>query len=175
LKGKEAMNLSVAPKFGIWGGPNGDQSCFGPGRRNPIPRQQPVEKTGKTDEDIMEFVADLTNKAKLVKVTYPGNGRRSTSVEAEFTFGSKNVYTINIKADGTFTASNKDGDITFSYTHNKNVYGSPREFAYNNDNDAEQNFNTMARNLGQDTFVEKLRTLINKAPVTKGGKKKPTV
>lgn len=169
------MNFSVAPKFGIWGGPNGDQSCFGPGRRNPIPRQQPVEKTGKTDEDIMEFVADLTNKAKLVKVTNPGNGRRSTSVEAEFTFGSKNVYTVNIKADGTFTASNKDGDITFSYTHAQDVWGKPRAFVYTNNNDAEQNFKTMAQNLGQGEFVEKLRTLINKAPVTKGGKKKPTV
>jgi hypothetical protein len=169
------MHLTIAPKFGIWGGPNGDQSCFGPGRRNPIPRQQPVEQSGKTDEDIMEFVSDLTKKAKVVKVTNPGNGRRSSAVEAEFTFGSKNVYTVKLNADGTFTATNKKGDISFSYTHNKNVWGSPREFVYNNDNDEEQNFKTMAQNLGQGEFAEKLRSLIKAAPATKGGKKKPTV
>ena len=169
------MHLTIAPKFGIWGGPNGDQSCFGPGRRNPIPRQQPVEQSGKTDADIQEFVTDLTNKAKLVKVTNPGNGRRNSTIEAEFTFGSKNVYTVNIKADGTFTAVSKNGEISFSFTHNTKVYGSPREFVYNNGNDEEQNFKTMAQNLGQGELVEKLRTLINKAPATKGGKKRPTV
>jgi hypothetical protein len=110
----------------------------------------------------------------------------SSTLEAEFTFGSKNVYTVTLNPGGTFTASTKAGDITFSYDHNMNTYGHRKEFAYKNNNDNEQDFTSRLRNLGQDALEEKLRRLIKKAPASKistpapakkapAKKRKPTV
>jgi hypothetical protein len=84
------MNLTIAPKFGIWGGPNGGESCMNPGgrlrfpspqivrktRQKPVP--EPVQQSSMTEKEMITFVAQLTKSAKLVKVTKPGNGKPRT-------------------------------------------------------------------------------------------------
>lgn len=172
------MNMmTVAPKFGIWGGPNGDQSCFGPGRGRRFPIPTPEVEPSRTFEDIQQFVSDLKTKAKLVKVIKSGNGRRTSAVEAEFTFGSKNHYNVKIAADGTFTASSKNGKISITFQHDTAVYGAPKKLVYKNTEDSDQNFNQMPNGLGVEDLVGKLHDLIKGAPKagTSAGKKKPTI
>ena len=86
-----------------------------------------------SDKEVRQLLDALENK--VTDITLTRGDKQSGSIEATFKINN-NQYSVDISQDGTFSALREDGHVEMRLYHDRQVFGSPLTFSYDNAQDS---------------------------------------